>query len=59
MTFVEVQKEENWTMYRPYVANVLTIWASDVKNMAITDHTFGCRKLQFRTVQISKLVRQT
>jgi len=46
--------EEKWAMYRPYVANNLTIAAKIVKLLAKTDHNFGCRKFQFCTVQNSE-----
>jgi hypothetical protein len=55
LAFVGANEGENWAMYRPYTVIVLTFIDYNVKTMANSDHNFGCRKLQFRTVQISKL----
>lgn len=41
-------------MYRPYSANLLTNGEKIVNFMAISDHVFGCYKLQFCTVQNAK-----
>src|SRR5688500_585351 len=56
VTFLGAKEGKNWAVYRPYDAKFLTFSDRHVKTMAISDHNFGCRKLQFRTVQISKLV---
>lgn len=45
---------EKQPMYRPYFANLLTRSAEVVNFMAISDHDFGCYKLQFCTVQNAK-----
>ena len=45
---------EKWPVYRPYFANYLTIRTKVVNFMAISDHSFGCYKLQFCTVQNAK-----
>jgi hypothetical protein len=50
----EANGREKRPVYRPYFANNLTFAAVLVKFMAISDHVFVCRKLQFRTVQNAK-----
>src|SRR5688500_5015950 len=45
---------KKWPVYRPYFANYLTSRMKVVKFMAISDHSFGCYKLQFCTVQNAK-----
>src|SRR5688572_26232169 len=45
---------EKWPVYRPYFANYLTRRSKIVNFMAFSDHSFGCYKLQFCTVQNAK-----
>src|SRR5918993_2789238 len=54
MEMVGANGEEKWPVYRPYFANYLTIRTKVVNFMAISDHSFGCYKLQFCTVQNAK-----
>ncbi len=48
------QIEKIGSMYRPRTAKFLTKQPDFVKMMAISDHIFGCYKLQFRTAQDAK-----
>jgi hypothetical protein len=52
--FAGANGEKKGAMYRPYCASNLTIAIEIVNLLAKTDHNFGCRKFQFRTVPIAK-----
>ena len=48
---------KKWAMYRPSGAKFLTIPTDLVKMMAVSDHSFGCDKLQFCTFENTRSSR--